>query len=376
MSGKIETEFENYLATIHDLASRSEVWSSRPSWLEFVPNNLCNLRCVMCPQADGMPVIAMRRDEAKKLMDAIGPHTSLWTPTALSEPLVNDIRFIVEQARAHEIWLTMYTNATLLTVERFNLIADRLYKLHISFDSHVPEVFESLRVRANYEETLANVKAVLPLLKQHKIPVSIVAVLMADNAATVPEFVDFLADLGLADVGGELRLQPMLYNTKACVGRNVTDAYSQAQIEGFLDAACARARARNLTFYSCLDDPYRRGVQGAMPPPRLLMPDLLQQLVARVQREYPGFCSMATHYLKVHPDGEVHPCCRAPAELKMGSIKEQPIEEIWNGPKYREFRRRMFAGDYPASCASCDVLIANPHFKALQAKRAQQPVAT
>ena len=43
-------------ATIHDLATQAEVWQSRPSWLEFAPNNVCNLRCVMCGQSDGVPV--------------------------------------------------------------------------------------------------------------------------------------------------------------------------------------------------------------------------------------------------------------------------------------------------------------------------------
>jgi radical SAM protein with 4Fe4S-binding SPASM domain len=57
----------------------------------------------------------------------------------------------------------------------------------------------------------------------------------------------------------------------------------------------------------------------------------------------------------------------------MGNVKQESIEQIWNGPKYQEFRRRMFAGDYPESCRNCDVLVANPHWKALQAKRAALP---
>ena len=35
-------------------------------------------------------------------------------------------------------------------------------------------------------------------------------------------------------------------------------------------------------------------------------------------RIYPGFCNMAANYLKVTPEGDVYPCCRAPAILKMG----------------------------------------------------------
>ena len=369
MTGKIGREFENFLATIQDLASASTEWKSRPSWLEFVPNNVCNLRCIMCGQADGVPVVAMPKTKSTELLDMVGPTITLWTPTALSEPLVNDIRFVVEQARKHEIWLNVYTNAMLLTAERFEAMADRLFQLYISIDSHVKEVFETLRARAKLDTVVANIKAVLPLAKARSVPVSFVAVLMADNLPHVAEFVDFLADLGAAEQGCILRLQPMLYNARSCEGRAVHDQFTPEQIHGFLDRACERARARKLTLISTLDHPYNRIVPGTPPPPRFVMPDLLGQLIERVQREFPTFCSMASHYMKVHPDGNVHPCCRAPDELNMGNVFETPIEQIWNGPKYQEFRRRMFAGDYPEPCSKCDVLIANPHWKELQKKR-------
>ena len=48
------------------------------------------------------------------------------------------------------------------------------------------------------------------------------------------------------------------------------------------------------------------------------------------------------------------------AELQVDA--EQSLDEIWNGEKYREFRRRMHARDYPEVCRGCDVLTANPHF--------------
>ena len=38
------------------------------------------------------------------------------------------------------------------------------------------------------------------------------------------------------------------------------------------------------------------------------------------------------------------------------------MTEIWNGGRYRSFRARMHARDYPEVCRGCDVLIANPHF--------------
>jgi radical SAM protein with 4Fe4S-binding SPASM domain len=71
---------------------------------------------------------------------------------------------------------------------------------------------------------------------------------------------------------------------------------------------------------------------------------------------------MASHYLKINPDGLVYPCCRAPQELVMGNLLEASFEKIWNNEPFKEFRRRMHAGDYLECCSTCDVLTSNPHF--------------
>ena len=77
---------------------------------------------------------------------------------------------------------------------------------------------------------------------------------------------------------------------------------------------------------------------------------------------HPGFCPMAMNYAKVTPDGAVYPCCRGPSELEMGNVLHESFEGIWNGARYREFRRQMFAGEYPEVCRTCVVLTGPAHF--------------
>ena len=362
MAGKITTEIDNYMAIVHDLARGAEQWLSRPAWLEFAPNNLCNLRCVMCGQADGVPLVVMKREDAARLLDGLLPTISLWTPSALSEPMLADIKQVIQKCREHEVWLNLYSNATVLDGKRFLEICDRIQKLHISFDSHHKQVLESLRVRANFEEVVQHIKEILPLAAARGVPVGFVAVLMADNLLHLAEFIDFLADIGAADARCDLRVQPMLYNAKGCEGRNVTDRFTPAEIERELDRACERARARKINFFSEFDDPFRRAVTVVPPHIRGIMPDMLIHMTETIRQRYPHFCRMASYYVKIEPDGRVFPCCRAPNELEMGNVKEQEFEQIWNGDKYRGFRRRMHARDYPEVCRTCDVLVANPHF--------------
>jgi radical SAM protein with 4Fe4S-binding SPASM domain len=137
---------------------------------------------------------------------------------------------------------------------------------------------------------------------------------------------------------------------------------TEEEICAHLDRACERAQARGLRFRVELDEPFRRSVQPVPPRFRWIMGHMINCLTGYVRERYPNFCSMATYHLKVAPTGEVYPCCRAPKELEMGNVKEQTVEQIWNGEKYRAFRRAMFSGEYSECCKNCDVLTANPHF--------------
>jgi hypothetical protein len=47
----------------------------------------------------------------------------------------------------------------------------------------------------------------------------------------------------------------------------------------------------------------------------------------------------------------------------MGNVNEASLAEIWNGPRYRELRRRMHSGDLPECCKGCAVLVGNPHYR-------------
>jgi radical SAM protein with 4Fe4S-binding SPASM domain len=186
---------------------------------------------------------------------------------------------------------------------------------------------------------------------------------MADNAPHLAGLVDWLADAGALAARADLRVQPMLDNAARCAESRVDKHYDTAQIEGFLDAACERARARGMLFHVDMGEPFRRSVSPVEPRMRGIMPDLLCRMTDTIKQRYPNFCYMGATYMKIEPNGDVFPCCRGPKELRMGNTNEEPVEAIWNGERYRAFRKRMFAGDHPEVCRTCDHLIANPHFR-------------
>jgi radical SAM protein with 4Fe4S-binding SPASM domain len=352
MSSKFHRDFDNWVAMIHDLASGADVWSSRPSWIEFATNNRCNLRCVMCSQP-GDPAMAMAPEDARTLLEALLPDATVLTPSSNSEPLLADIELVLEQCRKHDVYLDLYTNATLLTPERFAAIAERLYRLHLSFDSHIPAFYERLRAGASFAKVVENLRAAVAGANARGIPVVFIMVMMADNTAVLADYVDFVADLGAT----QIRVQALEDQSDAYASLDVRRAHPDVEIGAWLDQALERARDRKVILTVEADPPLQRHVAPIPPVIRGIGPDLLERFLETVRRRYPHFCSMASSYLKVTPDGTVYPCCHAPAELNMGNVHEQSLSAIWNGPAYRQFRRRMHARQYGPTCASCPVLV-------------------
>jgi len=70
------------------------------------------------------------------------------------------------------------------------------------------------------------------------------------------------------------------------------------------------------------------------------------------------YCEYPWTSLTVMANGEVVPCTQDyDAELSFGNVKDQSLEEIWNGEKYKAFRNMHITGNFPKGhkCAErCD----------------------
>ena len=60
------------------------------------------------------------------------------------------------------------------------------------------------------------------------------------------------------------------------------------------------------------------------------------------------YCEYPWTSLTVMADGNVVPCTQiSNNELVLGNIKENTLEEIWNGKKYEELRKMHISGNFP-----------------------------
>lgn len=66
-------------------------------------------------------------------------------------------------------------------------------------------------------------------------------------------------------------------------------------------------------------------------------------------------CSQPFYMMQVNPDGNVVPCCSMKYPCVLGNVKEEGLQDIWLGEKYRSFQRGMLEGVDKAAevCGKC-----------------------
>lgn len=184
---------------------------SAPLHLDIEPTSACNLKCPMCPRTvilndpekkKNFHIATMKLETYKRLIDEaveIGVYSVKlnW----LGEPLVHpDIVEMVRYAKEKGIIDVMFnTNAVLLTEKMTkDLILAGLDKLFFSFDSPFKEKYESIRVGADFEVTLENIKRVVKLRESmgKTSPLTRVSmVLMEENKDEYEKFVELFKDI-------------------------------------------------------------------------------------------------------------------------------------------------------------------------------------
>ena len=65
------------------------------------------------------------------------------------------------------------------------------------------------------------------------------------------------------------------------------------------------------------------------------------------------FCILPWIHIYANADGSVLPCCIGDYRMHMGNVRDQSIEEILNGPKYKEMRSKMLKGEKCKECSAC-----------------------
>ena len=344
----ITSLFKELFLFPRDMLSNSGKSSSVLNIALFVTMR-CNAKCAMCNITGvlndrKMPDIPIEKIE--KLLDEV----KHYKPSIIlfgGEPFVRpDIVDIVKAVKRRGLAVGMFTNGTLLNDE----IVDALIKAKLDYIAFSlqgsKEVHDKvLSVPGAYEKMVGAIRLFTKEPNRHT-KVVIHSTVCEYNATDLRNIVNLGEELGVDLVRFG---HPTFYSAEE--GAICTKALKDL----FKDSADIKAMSYIYDikgkegFYEknikALKDEFGDKVSFT---PELGEDELKSWYSANFKSN--RRCLFVWRGLFIHPNGDAYPC--ESIAHKMGNVFEEGFSGVWNGPKYREFRKTLKKGLIPA-CARC-----------------------
>ena len=332
----------------HIAAERGAVAEVEPVCLYLETTNRCNLLCTTCPRT--FEALEPPGDMSWALFTSIVdqfPRIARVVLHGVGEPMmVPALPRMIRYLKDRGTYVLFNTNGTLLTERKGReMIAAGLDELRVSLDAAEPDTFLAVRGKDMFDRIVRNVRAFTALQRAEGLERPLVSLWLTGLKETIdqlPEFVRLAHRIGVS----EIHLQRLVFTPE---GQGLARAQSAlferpdgGEVNRVAEAA-ALAEALGVNF----------NASGATEPGTSLKRAAEDQPWSLCRRPW------TLMYFTAH--GRAIPCCIAPFSMRgydnftLGDATQESLRQIWNGPRYQEFRRALLSDAPPAACASCGV---------------------
>ena len=257
--------------------------SGFPAHLKIELTNYCNLACTFCPHEQMERSVGfMKTDLFKRIVDSSVHHVEFVYLHFMGESLVHPKIFdMIRYARSKGIRAGLSTNASFLDEKRARgLLTSNIDFLIISFEGANPDTYEEVRLKGSYKETLQNIQSFY-------------------------------------------RLKREIPNGVASAVQMIHTSESDEEVEGFRGQWPEGVIIKKIKNWG-----------GQMP----------ELTASKSVQNHLSPCALPWKELSVLWDGTLTLCANTyDREVVLGHLDEESLEEVWNGPKMQEIRRRHVA---------------------------------
>jgi len=293
------------------VTGRTDISGMPPSISTELTNN-CNLHCPHCSSGSGLmerPRGFMEIELFKKIMTELSAYLYSINLYFQGEPMMHPSFFaILEHCNVPNIVVS--TNGHFLKGENAEkVVKSRLNKLIISLDGLDQETYSAYRMSGNMNSVIEGLRNVTQAKKRFgsKLKIEIQFLVNSFNEQQIPLIKKLAKSFNVS-----LRLKSM-------------------QIINNSDIAAWMPVQKKFRRYKITDDGYV------------------------IKSSLPDRCARLWFNPVITWDGKVVPCCfDKNAEYVMGDLNSDTFRDIWNGPKYRIFRKSILTGRYMIEmCRNC-----------------------
>jgi radical SAM protein with 4Fe4S-binding SPASM domain len=293
--------------------------------MQIETSSICNFRCNSCvlslPEYD-RPAKHMTAEEFERVLDAF-PTVEKIEMQGIGEVFLNPRVFdLIRIATDRGIEVHTFSNASVIDREMAHRIVESgISLINFSMDGADEATFRKLRkggTLERYKRCLNNIVQAKRALGSETPRLGIMSVLAKNNMHQVPKMIAIAEELGVQSI-----------------------IFTKLNL-----------MAGDKLLPLALDDEDRAELL-AYPAYHGRVEVITSVVPWTTEQRSTCYWPQSMTYVTV--EGDVTPCCNYldSREMKMGNVFEKSGEEIWNDEPYREFRKRLLAGDLPHMCQTC-----------------------
>ncbi|MEE9176050.1 MAG: radical SAM protein [Thermodesulfobacteriota bacterium] len=319
----------NLLNAIIAMKIKTDKVSASPLYIQLETTTKCNLKCIMCEHnkmAETSETLTF--EKFQQILNQF-PYLIGIDLTGIGEPLLNkEFLKMIEFAKERGLYVTFTDNFTLLNEEiARKLISYKVDEIVISLDGGTKEIYESIRIGANFDNVINNLKFLINLKKEIKTdtPQLIIRhIALEKNLQGIPSLIKLANSLGIKKV-------------------IISSLYSSDETKSFQTTEDLRKNIRKEAY------------------------ELSNNLGIDLEFRSSKKKSIRNCYLPyvqtyITANGFILPCCyisqgggyeEVILNNNFENIFDSDFNEIWNSEKYKKLRSSIKKGKAPNICKSC-----------------------
>lgn len=347
------------MPSLRETVRRFAGYAPMPWGIDLLLTDACNLRCAYCPITTDMNIgrvsAVMDTKKAIRFIESVAPFKPMLRMFG-GEPFLHpQWPVIFAAARANGLPVTVVTNGTRLVGRGEEVVKSGLLALGISVDP--PAVNDRYRGNGTFataKRVIDEINAAKEKLGSRTPLIEIYTTVYEGTYSSLTAWADELRDWRIET----LRLQHQIWLRTAqrpesehliakAIGdstffRSDVDTYCSDDMPN-VDVDVLEKELRRL--HDATAYPFR--VEFHPPLPVEEMMDFYRN--TEFKRQTARSCTLISSYAFVDPRGRLYPCLT----LEMGNVFEEPFDRVWNGTKFRAFRRLLRREQRLPLCERC-----------------------
>jgi MoaA/NifB/PqqE/SkfB family radical SAM enzyme len=287
-------------------------------------------------------------------------------PFGGGEPLLSPhFLELVESAKRYETEVYFNTNGTTLTKDIARRLVDLdVDRINFSVDGATEKTFESIRKGAKFITVINNIAALDAIKREQctSLPIiGITFICMAGNMYEVPQLLSLCRDIGVQLISFESLISPgSTWNAeyKEFFQRQTLANLPKHELLRFCKDCDKRAKDSGIRIFP--PDYFSRlyksqnNSESSNASTTCVKDDTHQKCTGNIQTGAPKcnfFCTSPWTTVYITANGLVQTCCFS--SRIFGDLRDQDLAEIWNGEKFRSYRKQIIQGICPDECKIC-----------------------